>query len=690
MLAAGLTIGGLGLLAGVGLAVASKVFYVYVDPQIIEIEEALPGANCGGCGLPGCAAAAQAIVVGQLAPNACVGGGPDVHEKVGEILGVEVELKEPEIAQIGCRYSVAKADIKFLYDGVNDCRAAMLLNGGAKECPIGCIGLGSCVKACPFGALSMGDDGLPVAHEDICTGCGTCVRTCPKEIIALTSVSNRILGEYTTAECTAPCQRICPAGIDIPEQIRQTALGNYLEALRVIKERNPLPLVCGRICPHPCEFECRRNLEDEPVAINYLKRFVADYERESGQRLQLFKAPETGRSVAVVGGGAEGLTAACFLARLGYSPTIFEAMPKLGGLLRTAIPESRLPRDVLDWEIESILEMGVEAQTNKALGRDFTVASLLQEGHEAVLLATGGWDAMLMRGQDPNLEQAVPGLYLLLPLALAWALGMDVPVGKLVAIAGGGEMAIDAAKKCRQSGAEQVTILYRRSQKELGLSESELAQLGDQGIQLHFGATLTQFKGVDDQLTQLVYRQTASGNGSEAGLLAARRLKETAISADTIIVASGRLPEMIFVTVPALEGEKSPLLWQTISPYHEPPTVKLEGMFASTDPMSDYRAAVEAIGAGRRGAASIHLYLSGKQVVPPENMITTITNVLDVAQVENLMPVEPRQKMPERPAAERIDPSLEVELGLNEEMVRKESVRCLNCGLICYVRSKYH
>jgi NADPH-dependent glutamate synthase beta subunit-like oxidoreductase len=159
---------------------------------------------------------------------------------------------------------------------------------------------------------------------------------------------------------------------------------------------------------------------------------------------------------------------------------------------------------------------------------------------------------------------------------------------------------------------------------------------------------------------------------------------------DTVITASGRLPEMIFVKVPGLEGEDTPLLWQTVSPYPGPPAVKPEGIFATTDPMSDYRAVVEAIGAGRRGAASIQLYLTGKQVVPPENMITTITNVLDVAQVENLMPVESRQKMPERPAVERIDPSLEVELGLNEEMVRNESARCLNCGLICYVRSKYH
>jgi NADPH-dependent glutamate synthase beta subunit-like oxidoreductase len=467
-------------------------------------------------------------------------------------------------------------------------------------------------------------------------------------------------------------------------------MGNYLEALRVIKERNPLPLVCGRICPHPCEFECRRNLEDEPVAINYLKRFVADYERESGQRLELFKAPETGRRLAVVGGGAEGLTAACFLARLGHSPTIFEAMPKLGGLLRTVIPDSRLPKDVLDWDIEGILELGVEAQTGKALGKDFTVASLLQEGYETVLLATGGWDAMLMRGQEPNLDQAIPGLYQLLPLSLAWAQGMDAPVGKRVVIAGGADLALDAAKKCMQSGAEQVTVLYRSSQKEVGLTDSEVAQLSEQSISLHFWATLSQFKGVDDQLTQLVYRQTASGNGSQAGGLVSRRFKETAIAVDTVIVASGRLPEMIFVKVPGLEGEDTPLLWQTILPYHEPARTKPEPLFAPTEPMSDYRAAVEAIGAGRRSAASIHLYLSGKQIVPPENMITAETEVLDVKQVVELLPVGPRQKMPERPAAERIDPSLEVELGLDEEMVRNEAVRCLNCGLICYVRSKYH
>jgi NADPH-dependent glutamate synthase beta subunit-like oxidoreductase len=530
----------------------------------------------------------------------------------------------------------------------------------------------------------MGDDDLPVVHEDICTGCGTCVRTCPRGIIMLTSVSNRILGEYTTDECTAPCQRTCPAGINIPEQIHQTALGNYLEALRVIKERNPLPMVCGRVCPHPCEFECRRNLTDEPVAINYLKRFVADYERQSGQRLQLFKAPETGRRIAVVGGGSEGLTAAYFLARLGYSPTIFEAMPQLGGLLRTVIAESRLPKDALDWDIEGILQLGVEAQTGKALGRDFTVSSLLQQDYEAVVLATGGWDATLMRGSGADLDQAVPGLFLLLPVSLAWAQGMDVPVGRRVVIVGGGQMAMDVARKSRQAGAEQVTILYNRSQQDLGFSDSELAGVKDEGTEVYFDAVLSQFKGVDEQLTQVVFFQSASSAA------AVGRYTETVLPADTVITASGRLPEMVFVRVPALEGEETPTLWQTITPYHQPSTARPEGIYATTDPTSDYRSVVEAIGAGRRAASSTHLFLTGKEVVPPEHMITSRTEVLDVDQVEELLPVGPRQEMVKRPPEERFDPNLEIELGLTEEMAKQESLRCLNCGLICYIRGRYH
>ncbi len=335
--------GGLGLVVGIGLALASKVFYVYVDPKIVSVEEALPGANCGGCGLPGCSANAEAIVAGRAAPNSCVAAGEDVALAIAAILGVSVEAKEPDIALPGCTYGVADADVKYSYDGMNDCRAVALLSGGMKVCNIGCLGLGTCAAACPFDAIVMGPQGLPVVDEVKCTGCGTCERICPKHIITLSSVTRRILKEYTTEDCTTPCQRACPAGINISRYIQQIAEGDYHGSVQTIKERNPFPTVIGRICPRPCENDCRRKYVDEPVAINFLKRFAADYERTQKERIQPFKAPDSGRRIAVVGGGVQGLSAAFFAARLGHGATVFEGTDRLGGLLNTAIAKCRLP-----------------------------------------------------------------------------------------------------------------------------------------------------------------------------------------------------------------------------------------------------------------------------------------------------------------------------------------------------------
>jgi len=197
-----LVLGGLGVVIGVVLALASKIFYVYVDPKIEAVEDALPGANCGGCGLPGCSSNAVAIVTGKSSASSCVAGGPDVAAEIAALMGVTITLKEPEIAAPGCSYGYQDADVKYLYQGIHDCRAAALLDGGSKICTIGCLGLGTCVNACPFGALSMGPDNLPVVDTELCTGCGTCERVCPKHIITLTSTSDRIIGEYVTDECT--------------------------------------------------------------------------------------------------------------------------------------------------------------------------------------------------------------------------------------------------------------------------------------------------------------------------------------------------------------------------------------------------------------------------------------------------------------------------------------------------------
>ena len=680
-----LVMGGLGIFVGVGLALASKLFYVYVDPKIEATEEALPGANCGGCGYPGCSANAVAIVEGKSPPSSCVAAGPETAEKIAEIMGVKIEAREPDIAKPGCTYGLQDADLKYIYSGVRDCRAAVLLDGGTKLCPIGCLGLGTCVRACPFGALSMGPDNLPVVDPELCTGCGTCERICPKNIITLSSYTRRIQLEHTTEECTAPCQRACPAGIDIPSYIREISAGRYLEAVRIIKETNPFPLVCGRICVHPCELVCRRNLVDEPIAINHLKRFAADYEMNSGQRVHNPRAPETGRRVAVIGGGAEGLTAAYMLNRLGHDSTVFEASDQLGGLLRTGLPENRLPKPVLDWEIEGILDAGVEARTQHKLGKDITIASLLEEGYEAVFVATGGWDAHLADRSRGKTTNPLPGIQRLIDFIMSQRAGRKPSAGKHIMILGGGNAAFEAAASCLEEGAASITLTFRTSRDRCRLSEDELKSAEEQGLRLLFNTAVTGMIGEADRLihVEIVH---LNARGEEQG---ERKL----VAVETLLTGTGRFPELIYVPQKKEDQEdqgplKDPVAWKTLFPYASPFAEDDIGIFRPGEVTSDYKAVVEAIGSGRRAASSVQHYFSEEALEAPHNMIRTHTRVLSLDQLEPV-PKGPRQKMPMRSHEEQIrDPSAEIALGYTEDQAREEAKRCLQCGLICYRRVK--
>jgi NADPH-dependent glutamate synthase beta subunit-like oxidoreductase len=678
MLTGLIVLGGLGALCGLGLAVAAKVFYVFVDPKIEAVTEALPGANCGGCGFAGCGANAEAIVKGKSSPSSCVAGGEDVAPAIAAILGIAVGARAPDVAQPGCTYGVQDADLKFLYDGVRDCRAAVLLSGGSKVCPIGCVGLGTCARACPFGALSMGPDNLPVVDLTKCTGCGTCERICPKSIITLTSSSRRIGREYTLAECTAPCQRSCPAGIEIPVYIRKIREGDPLGAVEVIKETNPFPLVCGRICVHPCEYDCRRNLVDEPVAINYLKRYAADYEMKSGKRIQIPRAPETGNRVAVIGGGAEGLTAAYFINRVGHDAVVYEGSPKLGGLLRTGLAENRLPQDILDWEINGILDAGVQAKTNHKLGNDFTVESLLKEGFQAVFVATGGWDTQISKRER---EQALPGVQLLLDFVLKQRAGKKPGLGNHVMILGGGKAALEAARECLKKGAKSVRIVMRTSRDQAAYSERDLAAAEQEGIQFHFRSALTRMMGEGSSLTQVEVVRLSPGGTEE---------QREIMPADTLLTGAGRFPELIYALRKTQTGEGSPeqgkILWETLTPYPGPFAGQDIGMFRPGEATSDYKAVVEAIGAGRRAANSVHKFLSGNPLEAPVRMIRKATEVLTIREIEPVTKSR-RVEMPEISEERRVlDPNAEIATGYSREQALEESKRCLQCGLICYRR----
>jgi formate dehydrogenase (NADP+) beta subunit len=675
MTAALILMGGMGLVISTVLALASKIFYVYVDPKILAVEDELPGANCGGCGLPGCSANAEAIVAGIAAPNSCVAAGSEVAEAIAEIMGVKVEAKEPDIARPGCYFGVQDADLKYIYNGLDDCRAVALLGGGMKVCTIGCLGLGTCKKVCPFNAITMGPQGLPVVDEEKCTGCGTCERVCPKHIINLSSVTRRIMREYTTEECTTPCQRSCPAGIDIREYIRQITIGNFHRSVQVIKERNPFPAIIGRICPRPCELDCRRNFIDEPVAINYLKRFAADFERQSDERILPYKAPPSGRHIAVIGGGVEGLSTAFFSARLGHRVTVYDASPKLGGLLRSAIAKERLPEEILDWDIDGILAMGVAAETGKVMGKDFTLNSLLREDVDAVFLAAGGWDSRMARNTVSEIESPIPGTYMMVDILSRADQGRKLFAGQPdVTIFGGGKLALNAAKVCRESGAGKITLLFREDLQNSPISDADVKNLGIEELDISYNVAIQCLRGEEDRLVEL-------------DTVDIKTRQKTTIAAQKLIIATGRFPELIFIESKPEDPEVTEpadrcIRWEATPPYKQPALKNEIGLFAEGDVLADYSAAIKAIGAGRRAAASLQQMMYGIDPSLTEDVITPQSILQNVNHVESVMACQ-RQIMPLCSGRE-LAACGEIEKGFSGEMARAEAARCLQCGLICY------
>ena len=672
---------GIGLAAALILVVAAKVFYVYEDPRIIEVEDALLGANCGACGYAGCAAAAEAVVSGKAGVNVCVAGGYEIAQAVAEVMGVEAEQVEPRKAVLGCRYSTDKAVLQYIYNGAHDCRAAVLLYGGPKECLIGCLGLGTCERLCPFGAIRIGPEGLPVVDERLCTGCGICVDNCPTHVLRLESISERLLRFNSAADCLAPCRQTCPAQIDIPGYIEHIRNGRYLAAVETIKERNPLPLACGRVCPHPCEAECRRLTADEAVNINHLKRFAADYELETGEHLKPYIAPDTGKRIAVIGGGPAGLSCAYYLRRLGHSPEIFDAQPKLGGMLRYGIPAYRLPDDVLDWEIEGILDLDIETHTETALGKDITLQGLKDNDFDAVFLAIGAWTSMSLGAEGEDLPGVMGGIDFL----IRQAAGDAPPVGDRVVVVGGGNTAIDAARTCLRRGCKEVVILYRRSREEMPANDYEIEEAEREGVQLHFLAAPSKLiAGANGKLAKLEYIKMELGEPDDSGRLRPVPIdgSETVMDVDNVIAAIGQRPDIAFDADADPDLKIGATRWDTLEADERTLQTKVPFIFTGGDVYTGPQTVVEAIATGRRAARSIHLYVTGQEVMPaPGELREPIA--CPPLDASDIVPT-PRAAMPELPVEERLSGFQEVETGLPEAAARREAQRCLQCGRICY------
>ncbi|UCD80065.1 MAG: FAD-dependent oxidoreductase, partial [Desulfobacterales bacterium] len=511
-----------------------------------------------------------------------------------------------------------------------------------------------------------------------------CEQICPKGVMNVTTASQRILHFNQSDDRLAPCRQTCPAEIDIPKYIAQIRGGDYEGAVSTIRERNPLLLACGRVCPHPCEENCRRGIEDDPVSINQLKRFAADYEMNAGKRLPVPVAPSTGKHVAVVGGGPAGLTCAFFLKRLGHDVTIYEAMPKLGGMLRYGIPEYRLPKKVLDWEIEGILNLGIEAHTNMKFGRDFDLASLAAKGYDAVFLGIGAWQDSKLRVEGEDLKGCYTGIDFLSRLAG----GEKIPVGRSAVIIGGGNTAIDCTRNLLRLGVENVYIVYRRTRNEMPANEVEIDAAEEEGVKFQFLAAPVRVIGDDNgNVTHLEYLKMELGEPDASGRRRPVPIEgsETLIETDMVITAIGQSPEVAF-TEGIMEQvmELKTTRWNTIEV--DPATLQsnIPHLFAAGDAATGPSLVVTAIGGGRRAARSIHQYVMGQPVsADPKELAKDLIAETIFDQVPGVVKNR-RAPMPELPVAERIHSFVEVDQVLSEEAAQGESNRCLYCCLTCY------
>jgi len=675
---------GLGATCGIILSVASKVFYVYEDPRIGEVEYFLAGANCGGCGFAGCGAAAVAIVEGKAKPSICVAADSEAAVNIANVMGVDPGTAEPMKSLNACSGGDRAAD-KFAYNGAMSCSAMSALYGGKRVCSIGCMGMGDCIQSCQFDAIHMGPDGYPVVDEAYCVGCGACEAVCPKGLLSVKTMSQRLLVFNEDDQALAPCQQTCPAEIDIPRYIRLIREGDYEGAVHTIRERNPLLLSCGRVCPHPCEEYCRRGLEDEAVSINQLKRFVADYEMNSGRRFPIACAPDTGKRVAIVGGGPAGVSCAYFLRRLGHHPTIYEAMSKLGGITRYGIPEYRLPDKVLDWEIEGILNLGIDVRYNTRIGEDFTIQSLRDEGYEAIFMGIGAWKDYTLGIKGEDLKGVWQGINFL--STVADHPEKRIPVGRRAAVVGGGNSAIDCVRTLLRLGCEEVYIVYRRTRKEMPANEVEIVAAEHEGIKFQFLAAPTRV--IDDgqgNVKGLEYLQMELGEPDASGRRRPVPVEgsETILDVDLVISAISQQPEISFMENEADKVNIEITRWNTFDNDPETLQCSVPYLFTGGDVATGPALVVDAIGGGRRAARSIHQYITGEAVQDsPKSLRKQHIAESLFDSVPGVIPSK-RTPMPELPVAERIDSMIEVDQVISEADAKHESNRCLNCCRVCY------
>jgi NADH-quinone oxidoreductase subunit F len=467
------------------------------------------------------------------------------------------------------------------------------------------------------------------------------------------------------------CQHACPAGLDVPRYVRFIAGGRFREAVDLIRERVPLAAVCGYVCPHPCESKCRRGDLDTPIGIRILKRFVADQAIQEEYAPFIRADKPTLDKVAIIGSGPAGLAAAFFLARTGYQVTVFESEPVAGGVLALGIPPYRLPRDVLEAEIEIIKAQGVEIRLNSPIGSEQSLEDLFAEGYKAIFVGIGAQQSYRLGILGEDKEGVMSGLSFL------WEenAGRKVALGKRVAVVGGGNVAIDSARTALRMGAEQVTILYRRARHDMPASDEEIEQAEAEGVQFQYLVTPTLILG-NGQVAGLQCQRMALGSYDRSGRQRPAPIdgSEFTLDVDTVISAIGQAPDSTALGDKSLEATQSGALVADIVTL----ATSREGVFAGGDVVTGPATVIEAIAAGRRAAQAIDKYLGGPGLFDRSAELAELADSLELGEI---LDKDTRATALLRPAAERGKDFDTVELTLSKEAAVEEAMRCLRCDL---------
>ena len=539
--------------------------------------------------------------------------------------------------------------------------------------------------ACGLCAVEVTDDGRGKPVPKLLRACsakpmeGYVVRMDTARVNQSRKIALELLMSDHTGDCRGPCQLNCPAGTDCQGYVKKIAQGDFRGAVEIIKQKIPLPAAIGRVCPHPCEQNCRRGLVEQPISIAFLKAHAADRDL-AGNTYRPQPAADTGKRIAVVGGGPAGLTAAYFLRLKGHAVTVYDAAAKMGGMLRYGIPAYRLPKDLLDREIDEIARIGIDMKNGIRLGKDIILEQLRSE-YDAVILATGAWSSMAMRVPGEDLAGVTGGIQFLHDISSGEGEIPDLR-GKNVAVCGGGNTAMDACRTAIRCGAENVYVIYRRTRSEMPAEDIEIEESIEEGVTYKFLTNPAEIIGENGCVKQVKLQVMELGEPDASGRRSPVPVEGRFeyLDVDCVIMAIGQKPDtdgldgVTLTKKGTVEADSATYL------------TNLENVYAIGDATNRGASiAIEAIGEAGRCAAVVDSALRGemKPYRTPYFSRKTVTSA-DLADREK----QPRCPMPARPAAERARDFAPVNLGFTDEEAMREAKRCLECGCHDYADCK--